>query len=176
MKKFLNIIVAVIIAFSISGCEKDDICASTTPTTPRIVIDFYNRENNDVLKNVTRLTAKGIDEEIGIVFNENGTEITKYQTNANRLSLPLKLNSETTQYVLTQYSDTEELTNSDTITFNYSTRQLYVSRACGYKINFRLNDADPAKRELDGNEWISNIVVETTNIETENETHIKIYF
>jgi len=176
MKKFLNIVI-IAVAFIFSGCEKDDICASTTPTTPRLAIDFYNRENGQLLKSFTRLTAKAVGEANPIIFNEQGTEITKYQISGSRLLLPLKLNSEETTYELTQYSDTPELINTDTITINYATRQIYVSRACGYKINFRLNDERPIQRPSgDANQWISNIVVETTNIETENEIHVKIYF
>lgn len=176
MKKFLNILI-VVIAFSFSACEKDDICASTTPTTPRLIIDFYNREVNTALKSVTRLTAKAVGETNPIIFNENGTEITKYHVTGTRLSLPLRLNEDTTTYELTQYSDDPLLNNTDIITINYATRQIYVSRACGYKINFRLNDERPIERPLgDMNQWISNVVVETTNIETENETHVKIYF
>lgn len=178
MKKFLKIAI-VLIAFGFSGCEKDDICASTTPTTPRLVINFYDRSNTDAQKNVVNLKVVGEGETNGIIFNESAgaTEITKYLTNANTISLPLRLNAETTTYALTLYANDNDLANTDTISFNYSKNQIYVSRACGYKTNFRLNTENPVVRPIDDtNEWISNITVETTNIETENETHIKIYF
>ena len=38
-----------------SSCEKDDICDTNTPTTPKIVIEFYDVANPTTLKNVTNL-------------------------------------------------------------------------------------------------------------------------
>lgn len=176
MKKFLKIAI-VLIVFSFSGCEKDDICASTTPTTPRLVIRFYDKDNPDVQKNLSNLTAKAVGEENPIIFNEAGTEITKYETNGNSISLPLRLNSEQTEYELTQNSSTPTLRNTDKIIIEYTTNQIYVSRACGYKTNFRLNSENPVTRPTDDpSEWINNLIIETTNIESENETHVKIYF
>lgn len=177
MKKFLNIIVAVVIAICFFGCEKDDICASTTPTTPRLVIRFYDKDNPDNQKNLSNLTAKAVGEDKPIIFNEAGTEITKYETSGNTISLPLRLNSELTEYDLTQNSSTPTLRNTDKIIIEYKTNQIYVSRACGYKTNFRLNPENPISRPTgDTSEWINNLIIETTNIETENETHVKIYF
>lgn len=179
MKKLLNIIVAIFIASSFSGCEKDDICASTTPTTPRLVISFFDKDNPDVAKNLSNLKAVATGETNGVIFNESttATDITKYLTSTNKISLPLRLNGETTEYALILNADNTTIPqNSDTVSFNYTTRQIYVSRACGYKVNFRLNAENAISRPDDGSEWINNITVETPNIESENETHIKIYF
>jgi len=179
MNKFLNIIVAIFISICFFGCEKDDICASTTPTTPRLVISFFDKDNPNVAKSLSSLTAKAVGETNPIIFNESATatEITKYQTSANKISLPLRLNSEETVYELTQNSSTPTIRNTDIITIKYTTNQIYVSRACGYKTNFRLNAENPVSRPVDDtSEWINNLIVETNNIETENETHVKIYF
>mgnify|MGYP006353373257 FL=1 len=40
MKKTILLLLAV--AFTFSSCEKDDICDANTPTTPRLVIGFYD--------------------------------------------------------------------------------------------------------------------------------------
>ena len=176
MKKFLNILI-IVIAFSFSGCEKDDICASTTPTTPRLVISFFDKENPDLPKNLSKLTAKAVGEDFAIIFDATKTDSTKYETSANKISLPLRLNAEETVYELTQNANTETLKNTDVISINYSTRQIYVSRACGYKTNFRLNSENPVTRPTgDSSEWINNLIVLTTDIENENETHVSIYF
>jgi len=43
----------LLFVFSLLGCEKDDICESTTPTTPRLVIEFYDfNASTATLKNV----------------------------------------------------------------------------------------------------------------------------
>jgi len=178
MKKFLNILI-VVIAFSFSSCEKDDICANSTPTTPRLVINFYDRENPDLQKNVSNLTAKAVGEAKPIIFNTatSATEITKYYATGNTISLPLRLNADETVYELTQNAGEPTLTNTDTIVINYTKREIYVSRACGYKTNFRLDSENPIQRPInDTSEWINNLIVLTTNIENENETHVSIYF
>ena len=55
MKKYSILILVSLFAFSFWNCEKDDICAETTPTTPRVVIEFYDAANPTVLKSVTNL-------------------------------------------------------------------------------------------------------------------------
>jgi len=176
MKKFLNILI-VVIAFSFSSCEKDDICANSTPTTPRLVINFYDRENPDLQKNVSNLTAKAVGEENPIIFNTTLNAEFPYYANGNTISLPLRLNAEETVYELTQNAGEATLTNTDKIIINYTKREIYVSRACGYKTNFRLNAENPIQRPIDdASEWINNLIVLTTNIENENETHVSIYF
>lgn len=177
MKKFLKIFV-VLIAFGFSGCEKDDICADTTPTTPRIVLEFFNKDNPEVNRNLSNLAAIAEGESAGIIFDGalTANPVTKFYTNANKIYLPLRLNAETTKFALTLNADLPA-SNTDTLTFNYSTRQLYVSRACGYKTNFRLNSENAVVRpDNDTDEWINNFIIETNLIETENETHIKVYF
>ena len=181
MKKFLNLLTAVFIAVCFFGCEKDDICPGTTPTTPRLVLEFYEKNNPAILKTVTNLKAVATGVTNGVVFNDALpiTDNTRYLANTNKISLPLKINAETTEYTLTlnATSTNPAILNADKITFNYTTKEIYVSRACGYKTNFDL-DGSPVQETnaIDNNKWISNIVVETPNIETENETHIKIYF
>ena len=44
-----------LIAITFSSCEKDDICDANTPTTPRLIIDFYDATNPTALKNVINL-------------------------------------------------------------------------------------------------------------------------
>lgn len=181
MKKIQNIITALFIAICFFGCEKDDICSGTTPTTPRLMIEFREKDNPTILKPVTDLTAVATGMTTGVVFNEGlaSTDPKRYLTSANKIGLPLKITGETTEYTLTQNSTSTNpaIRNADKITFNYTTKEIYVSRACGYKTNFTLTDSPLQEpNSVDNNRWISNIVVETPNIETENEIHIKIYF
>lgn len=164
MKKILLI---VLIAFSFSGCEKDDICDATTPTTPRITIEFYDFANPLTLKNVTNLG----------VFSPPLT--TGFSTNAtSKISIPLNTATETTSYDFVQNGSDDITTNdnTDTVTFNYTTNTVYVSRACGYKKTFDLTNTNLDLLTSDTNNWIKNIIITKPNIVNENETHIKIYF
>lgn len=181
MKKIQNIITALFIAVCFYGCEKDDICSGTTPTTPRLMIEFREKDNPTILKPVTDLTARATGMTTDVVFNDAllSTDPKRYLTSANKIGLPLKITGETTEYTLTQNSTSTNpaIRNADKITFNYTTKEIYVSRACGYKTNFNLTDSPLQEpNTVDSNRWISNIVVEKSNIETENEIHIKIYF
>jgi hypothetical protein len=70
--------------------------------------------------------------------------------------------------------------NEDFLQFNYTRQNVFVSRACGYKTIFELNATPNGVIKTDSTTpdgfWIQDINIVTTNIETENETHIKIYF
>jgi hypothetical protein len=71
------------------------------------------------------------------------------------------------------------LVNSDVVRFNYTRNNIFVSRACGYKTLFTLDETNPyALSELDpaGTTWIKNISVNQYQISDENETHINLFF
>lgn len=179
MKKILFII--IVIAFTFSGCEKDDICDPNTPTTPRLVISFFDRTNSTP-KNVTNLKVIGEKMKEGIIFNENALiESDKYITNGNKISIPLKTNAESTTYrFILNYNDPNPaLVNEDVIKFNYTHTNTFVSRACGYKTTFVLDRDSPFiltdSENLEGF-WMQAVYVQEPNIEFENETHIKVYF
>ena len=165
----------LIAVFAFSGCEKDDICDGNTPTTPRLVIEFYDFNNPAVLKTVPNLRIVG----------EDMTEPLQLSS-TNKIQLPLKTTEDKTQYSLTvNYGNSNPaLVFTDTLDFNYLRTEQYISRACGFKTRFTLNAfTDPLKpviinndASLDQGSWIRDVQILTTNIETENETHIKIFF
>ncbi|WDF61222.1 DUF6452 family protein [Flavobacterium sp. KACC 22758] len=182
MKKIISLL--LLFTFGLSSCEKDDICDANTPTTPRLVITFYDNAAPTTLKTVTNLkvVGEGKEDTDAIIFNETGTSVTKYLTNANTISIPLKTDAKTTTYKFI-YNATSAAPNIDVLTFNYETQSVYVSRACGFKTTFTLNPrdntansglirTDPAGDGL----WMLNINVVNSNIELENETHVKVYF
>lgn len=179
MKKI--ILLLLIATFSFSSCEKDDICDATTPTTPRLVIEFYNISNPTVLKNVTNLKVIGEGMTEGIVFNSTATGDDKYLTNGNTISIPLKTdaNSTTYQFIHNYGNPNSTLTDTDEVTFNYTRYDVFVSRACGFKTLFTfdpsapyIQTAVPASKP----KWMQYISVEKSNIDNENETHIKVLF
>lgn len=173
MKKILLLL--LVLASSFSSCEKDDICDPTTPTTPRLIIDFYDNDNRINTKNVTNLGIIGDGLDTGILF-----------TGVSKIQVPIKLTEDVTKYsfILNSKSTDPNLIYTDNITFNYSRKTVFVSRACGFKTLFNLNNdiALPNPFVLNNNpkatfgNWIKDITIEKYNLETENETHIKIYF
>lgn len=179
MKKTL--ILLFIAAFSFSSCEKDDICDASTPTTPRLVFEFYDKSNPSVLKNVSNLKVIGNEMTTGIVFNKTATDDSKYLANGNTISIPLKTNSNTTIYrfILNSGNTNPNLIDTDEVTFNYTRRDVFVSRACGFKVLFTLDQSNATVHKAIPTtklKWMQLISVEKSNIDNENETHIKVFF
>jgi hypothetical protein len=174
MKKI--ILLLILLSLSLSSCEKDDICDATTATTPKLILEFYDTLHPTVLKNVTNLAVK----EVGI------TSAVISFNSVSKIQLPLKTNEDSTKYsfVLNAGNTNTSLIYTDILQFNYSRKTVFVSRACGYKTLFDLNNdvSLPNPYILNNTPaasqgiWIKNITVEKYNLETENETHIKIYF
>jgi hypothetical protein len=150
-----------------SSCEKDDICDANTPTTPKVVFEFYDVANPTTLKNVTNLgvIAPGFTNGFGF-------------TAKSKIKVPLKTFQDTSILYFIKNGSIDPTTddNLDEITFNYSRKTVFVSRACGYKTLFTLNTTNPITVTPDSNNWIQNVIVSQPNIENEDETHIKIYF
>ena len=185
MKKIISLL--LVFTFGLSGCEKDDICDPNTPTTPRLVITFYNINSPGELKNVNDLMVIGENETAGIIFNETATDTTKYLANGSTISIPLKTNALSTTYTFVRDSqdDNPAVINTDAIKFNYSHQDEYVSRACGFKTTFILDPLSTSpplsvpfvQTDTDGNGlWMQEVFVIKPNIENENETHLKVFF
>lgn len=169
MNKFLSIISMLLIAFLFSNCEKDDLCAATTPTTPRLVLEFFDEANPTVAKNVKSLKVYGLGrpDSIGIY---NGI---------NKLKLPLNTVGNTTTYKLVLNSTIANAINTDYLEVNYASQNIFVSRACGYKSVFKINPIGGVLRtdsESEDGIWMKSILVTNRSIESEDDTHIKIYF
>jgi hypothetical protein len=167
MKKYHILFLTFLFTSSFWNCEKDDICDATTPTTPKVVIVFYDAVATTTAKNITNLkiTATGFTSEI------------KYNA-VSKITVPLKTFTDlaTLNFTLNGSTDPTTDDNLDEVTFNYARKTTYVSRACGYKTTFTLNAINPVVVTPDSNNWIQNVIVSQPNIENENETHVKIYF
>ncbi|SDI51038.1 DUF6452 family protein [Winogradskyella thalassocola] len=190
MNNYKSLII-LLIALLLLCCERDDICPASTQTTPRLIVEFYDASETDELLNVSRITVYGdglleldgdgnpieptVSSDATLLFNEI----------ANSVELPLVVGAEqeliTTRFILEKDTDLrlddDPLTNSniDIIEISYNTEFVYVSRACGYKSNFK---SLGIARVTDADQWITNIEIEETTqalIENENTTHVRIY-
>lgn len=178
MKK---IFLLLFIGFAFSGCEKDDICDPNTPTTPRLIIEFYDDANPTVKKNVVNLRVTEVITNKSVVFNESliETNEARYLLNASKLSLPMKTGEDIVKYSFALNYGATPGENVDFFEVNYNRENVYVSRACGYKTVFNLIDTNPilnTDASTPDGLWIKGINIETNDIENENETHVKIYF
>lgn len=149
MKKYL--IALITIVFFITSCEKDDICID--PTTPNLIIRFYDNDNPLDYKSVAHLT----------VWAEGNDPLQNYvDVSKDSIALPLNFSEDFTVYHLSA-NDVD-----DTITINYTKNEIFISRSCGYKYNFgNLNLTNIS------NNWILNTQITNQTIQNETE-HIKI--
>lgn len=175
MKRYIILFVFIIATFGLFlSCEKDDICSESTPTTPMVVVDFYEYLNPSVQKSFLYLE---------IIEIENPDTILEYES-SNQIKLPLRTDSEISRYIFRLYykNINQTLTNEDIVEIRYTKDDIYISRACGYKSNFTLSDSEPLnpnpKITDDANDefWIKEIIVRQPVITNENETHLDILF
>ena len=156
------------------SCERDDICAETTATTPHLIIRFYDISNPENLKQVRQLSARG--------FDADGNEIEQElfaPANKDSIVLPLRFQNEniptTSKFVLEKDTDyrldeiTTTASNRDVITVSYTPQFVYVSRACGYKSIFTNVSIIV---EPDGDNWILSSEIVNPTIENETKAHI----
>lgn len=166
MKKILiTSFIFVIILSLFSSCERDDICAAATVTTPKLVIEFFDINNPGNPKSVRDLVVSEVENDTtGLLFNSTSS-----------IAVPLKTNDIETKYVFNLNANSETGGLVDTLTFSYATDQLYVNRACGFKVNF-IDFQASIKTEANPDSWIEDIRVRENSIENEFETHIFIFY
>jgi hypothetical protein len=190
MRKVLRKVSMLALILLTIACERDDICAEGTPTTPRVLIGFYDIANQDEFKPVSRLTAYGEN----LVLDENGQPtqpVTNsaatlvFNANTTELALPLLVGAEgeevVTRFVLEQSTNfrlddnANTSSNEDILELRYKPQFVYVSRACGYKSVFTELEVVPV---ADSNNWIINVAInENINgtVENENTIHVQIF-
>tara|TARA_R110000868_G_scaffold52135_2_gene164929 strand:+ start:761 stop:1303 length:543 start_codon:yes stop_codon:yes gene_type:complete len=179
MKYFKILIIPfLLIALLSISCERDDICPESTPTTPSLIIDVFDFNSQENKKNIFNLVIVGVDNDDilpGFSF-----------VSSNNLVLPLKTTANTTQYTLIKGASVndngtpEDLTddfidgNYDTITINYSRKELFVSKACGFKTIF---ENVTLTIEDDTDNWILSQTPLNPNqsVEDETTTHFNIF-
>ena len=177
MKK-ISVLILLLLLTTVS-CEKDDICAETTATTPKLILRFYDITSQDETKSATGLRITGFDvnnDEVGI-SNLN-------VTTTDSINLPLRTDANSTKFTFHKdyaidnngtpedISDDIVLGNPDIVTLNYTREDVFVSRACGFKTIFK--DLTLSVED-DGDKWIINSEIINSTIEKNTSAHVKIF-
>ena len=150
----------------INACEKDDICVEGD--TPLLIIRFYDSENPTEPKSVNSLRVVGIGQ-------SNPVDTFTDRSSLDSISIPLRVNQPDTGFLFVSDSADEddlETGNIDTLTFTYSTEEVFVSRACGFIANYN----DLSDMLTTGSEnWIQNIVIIDSTINSQASAHVQIF-
>lgn len=165
MKKLKFTVLLFIVFMGISACEKDDICVDGN--TPLLVIRFYdNNTDDDTFKAPPNLRVRGqiANDTMGGIIPNTATD---------SIQLPLRIEALSTIFSLTTNATSNVLNdNEDIIFFSYTTRDLFISRACGFIVNY---DSLSQTLTTDTNNWIKRIEISNNTIENQNAAHVKIY-
>jgi len=137
------------------SCEKDDICVDGDSAI--LVIEFRDATDKESLKPVSGLS---------VLLND-----TPYQGIENQSVSKLELALSATQKNYIFHFVQVESTLSDQLEMRVTPTITYVSRACGYVLEFEGLSIQP----LDTLDWISSTEVLTETVTATNEPHLVIY-
>lgn len=144
-------------------CERDDICAEETPTTPLLIIKFFDDITRTDEKDAPNLRVRSTDE---------GAEAFIDLTTTDSIMIPLKTDGLITEYEFAINSG-EDDENIDILNFQYITEEEFVSSACGFRVLYR-GLTESGVGGTDEN-WIEEISVQQLDVIDETVTHVYIY-
>jgi len=146
-----------------AGCTRDDICPEETATTPLLQIQFKDISDRTQSKTVTALR---------VLINDADTLEVYLGESDTLVGIPLNTLASISSFQLISDSSDDTTTNTDIITFQYSTEDIYVNRACAFKTIYNDLEAD---LETDSNNWILDYTLLKTTIEDETDAHLTIF-
>lgn len=164
LKKYSILLIGLTLL--IASCERDDICAKATPTTPVLVVEFFDRQNPANTKNIY------------LLVNEVDGDTLAYYENVSTIQLPLRTNASQTRYALTKNPEDPDIEdqqapNTDILILSYEPNQSFISRACGFKVVF--NNLTENVDIGSDNRWIDNININVAQVVDADTTHISIF-
>lgn len=173
MKKGLLYFVAITTVLMVTiACERDDIC-SDTPITPFMTIAF---QNNDPNFNAPRAVSN-----LQVRLLENDSTFFAAPISSDTIRIPLRTLSEKTVFLFTRNVDDPNPANTatDTLSFTYTTENVFVNRACGFKtfyndLSAEINELRP-ENNTDSNNWIQQLEIINTTINDTPNTHIRLF-
>lgn len=150
----------------LNACEKDDICPPGTPTTPRLIIQFFDNEEPEENKAVVDLSF--------VVEGSTDTIALSTSGATDSIALPLNTNANTARFQLIRNTGDEQFENADEIEFDYQVDDIYINRSCGFKAIFSDLSATRIPENPITNNWIRSISVEQLDVKNEQITHVFI--
>ena len=147
--------VLLICLFILFSCEPDDLCLETYPDTPKLIIKFFDNASQESTI-INNLMIEDIDRNLVLY---NGT--------TDSISIPLNYRKQQTSLNFIYY------TNLDKVYVNYDTNEVFISKGCGYRMEYLFENIIV---ENDNENWISSIEIVNQNVVEESNHHVKIFF
>lgn len=157
----LLLVCAVIIASSVFFACSDSECSESTVTDMNV--NFYKKSNNAAFTDTVTI--------FGLL--DGGIEYDSILYNAQRLksvTLPLRLDNDSTSFVFNFLTAAGILWAQDTITFVHRNDPHFISEACGFVMYFKLDTVIYTTDHIDSISVNNNMI---TNDPSEN---IRIFF
>ncbi len=160
-----SLIALLFSSFSLS-CEKDDICVEGD--TPLLILRFYDASDTTAVKSVSNIRIVGLG---------NGEPVDTFTDRSTRdsVALPLRINEGETGFLIIQNSagdEGAETGNIDTLRFNYTTEEVFISRACGFIANY----TDLTENLVtDSENWIQDITIAIPTVDSQLQAHVKVF-
>ena len=147
--------VLLIYFFILFSCEPDDLCLETYPDTPKLIIKFFDQfsQENVIINNLT--------------IEDSDRNLVLFTGTTDSISIPLNYTKQQTSLNFI-YN-----TNLDKVYVNYGTNEVFVSKGCGYRMEYLLENIIA---ENDNENWISSLKILNQNVVEESNHHVKIFF
>tara|TARA_Y100001954_G_scaffold199244_1_gene217163 strand:+ start:1409 stop:1867 length:459 start_codon:yes stop_codon:yes gene_type:complete len=147
--------VLLIYFFILFSCEPDDLCLETYPDTPKLIIKFFDQfsQENVIINNLT--------------IEDSDRNLVLFTGTTDSISIPLNYTKQQTSLNFI-YN-----TNLDKVYVNYGTNEVFVSKGCGYRMEYLLENIIV---ENDNENWISSLKILNQNVVEESNHHVKIFF
>jgi len=153
-----------------TSCERDDICAEDTATTPFLIIKFIDNNTVSDIKQPNELQVKAVGVD----------SIISFETNQDSIMIPLRTTEGLTSFEFTIDSDTMDgtdtvLPNKDIVNFEYTPVDEYVSSACGFRVIYNELTNKLNLPGTDDDKWIEKITIVEENVINETAAHVLIF-
>lgn len=177
MIKVTRIFLLVSLVVVMAKCEKDDICVDGD--TPLLVIGFYNVNDPESFKavNTLRIRELSTGDSINDIFEEGQQFHQDRRTVSDSTEIPL--NAATTssayEFIINSADDGttgDETGTIDTVEFNYTVVENFISRGCGFVANYTELDTS---NTVFTRGWIQKIEIADTTVDATNQIHVKIF-
>lgn len=166
MNTLKRILCSVLCLAIVLGCTRDDICPEDTLTTPLLIVTFKDFSNRTLGKNVPNLEVRDATDSSIVLFSVSTTD---------SIAIPLRNFDNRTELIFTRDANSTDLggANDDQFNLVYTTEDIYLNRACGFKTNY--NDLAGQLINESGGNWIFSFEVLITTVSDQDETHLTLF-